>query len=140
MQGIPSSDLFEADLCGANLHNADLDNAGLYAACLRGADFHMASLRGANLRHADIIKTDLRGAEERARRAEREERRERLMAESDAKPDSVLRSVDITGTDAYFLGRERKEFYHELAGELHVLNTLTFRTRVKGMLDGLEEV
>lgn len=81
-----------------------------------------------------------REAEERARRAEREERRARLMAESDAKLDSVLRSVDITGTDAYFLGRERKEFYHELAGELHVLNTLTFRTRVKGILDGLEEV
>ena len=61
------ADLYEADLCGANLRGAYLRGADLCGANLRGAYLCGANLRGAYLRGADLrgaylYEADLRGA------------------------------------------------------------------------------
>ena len=56
------ADLYDADLCGADLRNANLCDADLRGADLRGADLCGADLRGANLRGANLRNADLRGA------------------------------------------------------------------------------
>ncbi|EIJ1162917.1 pentapeptide repeat-containing protein [Salmonella enterica] len=56
------ANLFDANLCGANLFGADLRGANLFDANLFDADLRGADLRGANLFDADLRGADLRGA------------------------------------------------------------------------------
>ncbi|EAU6321522.1 pentapeptide repeat-containing protein [Salmonella enterica] len=57
-----SADLFDANLCGANLFGADLRGANLFDANLFDADLRGANLFDANLFDADLRGADLRGA------------------------------------------------------------------------------
>ena len=57
------ADLYDADLCGANLRNANLCGADLRGADLRDANLCGADLRGADLRGADLCGANLRGAD-----------------------------------------------------------------------------
>jgi uncharacterized protein YjbI with pentapeptide repeats len=56
------TNLYGADLRGANLYGADLRGADLRGANLEGADLRGAYLRGANLEGADLEGANLRGA------------------------------------------------------------------------------
>ena len=57
----PKSDLYGANLRGANLAEADLRGADLRGADLREADLADANLYGADLRGASLYKTNLIG-------------------------------------------------------------------------------
>jgi uncharacterized protein YjbI with pentapeptide repeats len=63
MQAVAAkSNLYAADLSGADLSRASLSGASLYAADLRGASLYAADLREADLRWADLRGADLSGA------------------------------------------------------------------------------
>ncbi|KJU85859.1 pentapeptide repeat-containing protein [Candidatus Magnetobacterium bavaricum] len=56
------ADLRESDLSGANLREADLRESDLSGANIRGANLRGANLRGTNLRGANLSGANLRGA------------------------------------------------------------------------------
>ncbi|EIL9123369.1 pentapeptide repeat-containing protein [Salmonella enterica] len=57
------ANLRDANLCGADLRGANLRDANLCGADLRGANLRDANLRGANLRGADLRGANLCGAD-----------------------------------------------------------------------------